>query len=147
MGLKIHPQAWHKLEDHNLMSYNCNTSPSLRLNQKNRSRLYNSPLVKLVSTTSMMKGYNPDVFCSQLATKKEQYQPQRMLAKLKTHNSFFRGYQYDGLACPNNPYHWVDDHPLLYGNNGSLDPSTYEQPIWWSETCVTWPQNHTMIMI
>ena len=23
-----------------------------------------------------------------------------------------------------NPYHWVDDHPLLYGNNGSLDPST-----------------------
>ena len=24
-----------------------------------------------------------------------------------------------------NPYYWVDDHPLLYGNNGSLDPSTY----------------------
>ena len=23
------------------------------------------------------------------------------------------------------PYYWVDDHPLLYGNNGSLDPSTY----------------------
>ena len=22
------------------------------------------------------------------------------------------------------PYCWVDDHPLLYGNNGSLDPST-----------------------
>ena len=20
---------------------------------------------------------------------------------------------------------WVDDHPLLYGNNGSLDPGTY----------------------
>ena len=20
-----------------------------------------------------------------------------------------------------NPYYWVDDHPLLYGNNGSLD--------------------------
>ena len=26
-----------------------------------------------------------------------------------------------------NPYYWVDDHPLLYGNNGSLDPRTYEQ--------------------
>ena len=25
-----------------------------------------------------------------------------------------------------NPYYWVDDHPLLYGNNGSLDPSTFE---------------------
>ena len=25
-----------------------------------------------------------------------------------------------------NPYYWVDDHPLLYGNNGSLDPSTYK---------------------
>ena len=22
------------------------------------------------------------------------------------------------------PYYWVDDHPLLYGNNGSLDSST-----------------------
>ena len=25
-----------------------------------------------------------------------------------------------------NPYYWVDDHPLLYGNNESLDPGTYE---------------------
>ena len=24
------------------------------------------------------------------------------------------------------PYYCVDDHPLLYGNNGSLDPPTYE---------------------
>ncbi len=24
-----------------------------------------------------------------------------------------------------NPYYWVDDHPILYGNNGSLDPGTY----------------------
>ena len=24
-----------------------------------------------------------------------------------------------------NPYYWVDDHPLLYDNNGSLDPGTY----------------------
>ena len=24
-----------------------------------------------------------------------------------------------------NPYYWVDDHPLLYGNDGSLDPGTY----------------------
>ena len=24
------------------------------------------------------------------------------------------------------PYYWVDDHPLLYGNNGSLDPSSYD---------------------
>ena len=25
-----------------------------------------------------------------------------------------------------NPYYSVDDHPLLYGNNGSLDPGTYD---------------------
>ena len=25
------------------------------------------------------------------------------------------------------PYYWVDDHPLLYGNNGSLDPGA--QPV------------------
>ena len=24
-----------------------------------------------------------------------------------------------------NPYYWVDDHPLLYGTIGSLDPSTF----------------------
>ena len=26
-----------------------------------------------------------------------------------------------------NPYYWVDDHPLLYGNDGSLDPSTFQE--------------------
>ena len=26
-----------------------------------------------------------------------------------------------------NPYYWVDDHPLLYGNIGSLDPSIYHK--------------------
>ena len=24
-----------------------------------------------------------------------------------------------------NPYYWLDDHLLLYGNHGSLDPGTY----------------------
>ncbi len=23
------------------------------------------------------------------------------------------------------PYYWVDDHPLSYGKNGNLEPSTY----------------------
>ena len=32
------------------------------------------------------------------------------------------GNPYNGYI---NTYYWVDDHPLLYGNNGSLDPSTY----------------------
>ena len=32
------------------------------------------------------------------------------------------GNPYNGYI---NPYYWVDDHPLLYGNIGSLDPSTY----------------------
>ena len=27
------------------------------------------------------------------------------------------------------PYCWVDDHPLLYGNNGSLDPSTCKEGV------------------
>ena len=30
------------------------------------------------------------------------------------------GNPYNGYI---NPYYWVDDHPLLYGNTGSLDPS------------------------
>ena len=32
------------------------------------------------------------------------------------------GNPYNGYI---NPYYWVDDHPPLYGNNGSLDPSTF----------------------
>ena len=36
------------------------------------------------------------------------------------HPTFNRS-PYDGYI---NPYYWVDDHRLLYGNNGSLDPST-----------------------
>ena len=31
------------------------------------------------------------------------------------------GNPYNGYI---NPYYWVDDHPLLHENNGSLDPST-----------------------
>ena len=38
------------------------------------------------------------------------------------------GNPYNGYI---NPYYWVDDHPLLYGNNGSLDPGT----------CRTWNWN------
>ncbi len=34
----------------------------------------------------------------------------------------FKRNPYNGYI---NPYYWVDDHPLLYGNNGSLDPGTY----------------------
>ena len=33
------------------------------------------------------------------------------------------GNPYNGYI---NPYYWVDDYPLLYGNNGSLDPGTYQ---------------------
>ena len=33
-----------------------------------------------------------------------------------------------------NPYYWVDDHPLLYGNNGSLDPGTFGRAIWTEPT-------------
>ena len=36
------------------------------------------------------------------------------------HPTFSRN-PYNGYI---NPYYWVDDHPLLYGDNGSLDPST-----------------------
>ncbi len=36
------------------------------------------------------------------------------------HTTFNRN-PYNGYI---NPYYWVDDHPLLYGNNGSLDSGT-----------------------
>ena len=37
-----------------------------------------------------------------------------------------------------NPYYWVDDHPLLYGNNGSLDPGTYEGLLPEPTGCLPW---------
>ena len=37
-----------------------------------------------------------------------------------------RGHPYNGYT---NPYYWVDDHPILHGNDGSIDPSTYIQDI------------------
>ena len=41
------------------------------------------------------------------------------------------GNPYNGYI---NPYYWVDDHPLLYGNNGGLDPGTYASMF--SSSCV-----------
>ena len=38
-------------------------------------------------------------------------------------NPTFNRNPYNGYI---NPYYWVDDHPLLCGNNGSLDPSTHD---------------------
>ena len=36
--------------------------------------------------------------------------------------TFNDGNPYNGYI---NPYYWVDDHPLLYRINESLDPGTY----------------------
>ena len=41
-----------------------------------------------------------------------------------------------------NPYYWVDDHPPLYGNNVSLDPSTYTPytvGIYWADPLLRAP--------
>ena len=36
-----------------------------------------------------------------------------------------------------NPYYEVDDHPLLYGNNGTLDPGTFNDP-WFGAPHFPW---------
>ena len=43
-----------------------------------------------------------------------------MLLSLTFNRNPYRN-RYNGYI---NPYYWVDDHPLLYGNNGNLDPGT-----------------------
>ena len=50
------------------------------------------------------------------------YEPGSKLVVLGMAIAPLIGNPYNGYI---NPYYWVDDHPLLYGNNGSLDPSTY----------------------
>ena len=45
--------------------------------------------------------------------------------------AFFWGWEKSHLLIGNpynghiNPYYFFDDHPLLYGNDGSLDPGTF----------------------
>ena len=59
--------------------------------------------------------------------KKMKPPPRNICAMVKSryigdgHPTFNRN-PYNGYI---NPYYWVDDHPLLYGTIGSLDPSTY----------------------
>ena len=55
-----------------------------------------------------------------------QYEPGSKLLVLGMVIPPLIGNPYNGYI---NPYYWVDDHPLLYGNNVSLDPSTYEMNI------------------
>ena len=45
------------------------------------------------------------------------------------HPTFSRN-PYNGYI---NPYYRVDDHPLLYGDNGSLDPSTHQEVMFASQ--------------
>ena len=51
---------------------------------------------------------------------RKQYVPWSKVDIGDGHPTFNRN-PYNGYI---NPYYWVDDHPLLYGNNGSLDPGT-----------------------
>ena len=41
------------------------------------------------------------------------------------------GNPYNGYI---NPYYWVDDHPLLYGNNENLDPIAHMAVLWDAKT-------------
>ena len=45
-----------------------------------------------------------------------------------------------------NPYYWVDDHPLLYGNNGSLDAGTYRDLMIPGSTLHWWPDTEPAVM-
>ena len=44
-----------------------------------------------------------------------------------------------------NPYYWVDDHPLLYGNNRSLDPCTYDLKCWNPMRRSAWSQLKNLV--
>ena len=52
------------------------------------------------------------------------------------HPTFNDGNPFNGYI---NPYYWVDDHPLYYGNNGSLHPSIISQEF---SRCLEPPQTH-----
>ena len=61
--------------------------------------------------------------CEIISTSQPSYVPWSKLLVLGMVIQPLIGNPYNGYI---NPYYWVDDHPLLYGNNGSLDPGTYK---------------------
>ena len=61
------------------------------------------------------------IFFSRLCTRQHSNVPWSKVAILGMVIQPLIGNPYNGYI---NPYYWVDDHPLLYGNNGSLDPGT-----------------------
>ena len=73
---------------------------------------------------SVAMKFDQNLFKDFLFTHDFSYEPGSKLVVLGMAIPPLIGNPYNGYI---NPYYWVDDHPLLYGNNGSLDPSTYEK--------------------
>ena len=76
---------------------------------------YRHPFWGIPNAPAVQRPFTMSSAISSPATRRE---PPRMV----THPTFNRN-PYNWYI---KPYHWVDDHPLLYGNNGSLDPSTFQ---------------------
>ena len=75
---------------------------------------------------SVAMKFDQNLFKDFLFTHDFSYEPGSKLVVLGMAIPPLIGNPYNGYI---NPYYRVDDHPLLYGNNGSLDPSssTYEK--------------------
>ena len=63
-----------------------------------------------------------EVFCFEAASHSQSISAMVKSRYIGDGHPTFNRNPYNGYI---NPYYWVDDHPLLYGNNGSLDPSTF----------------------
>ena len=73
-------------------------------------------------TRSEDRAYGVDLGLQERALKQAKARVDQLLVLGMGNLQPLIGNPYNGYI---NPYYWVDDHPLLYGNNGSLDPSTY----------------------
>ena len=92
------------------------------------------------ATVLLMVGLTSRVYCDiSNPRKKDTCEPGSKLLVLGMVIQPLIGNPYNGHI---NPYYWVDDHPLLYGNNGSLDPSTCETHHPSSDAVVHIPTSH-----
>ena len=100
---------------------------SYKLQHKNRNHSsWTHPPVKYVSRHPASERHVPPVSSKHKNHNLGWYVPGSKLLTLGMVILPLIGNPYNGCI---NPYYWVDDHLLLYGNFGSLDPSTYTFPI------------------
>ena len=114
----------------------------MKKKQTSHDKIYNLKKKSFSATSCdiMTSGQMPRQQIKDLVDKNSSESIGQKLSRLPTNVPWSRLLRFIGDGHPTfnrnpyngyiNPYYWVDDHALLYGNNGSLDPGTNGFFLW-----------------